>query len=212
MLAEVRGPLEEQVAAARRSLLDTTRGARSAVQGQVDRWIGVEKAVESGYMVCMHAERWTTKLTFTSSDRVSSLIPDDEPITPGMLYVGIATLAGSVFTRYRSLPIRLVAPPLLFVGSLNYFLPSTAYNVGQYYLELEQRHLPPVVREQRQNVLQSWHNVRRSTGQQLAKAREGTGDLLQRGLQGVEQNTGLKVGGGGNGKASSNAEPRSRLV
>lgn len=46
-LAEVRGPLEDQVASARTYLSETTQSARHAIRGQVDKWIGVERAVES---------------------------------------------------------------------------------------------------------------------------------------------------------------------
>jgi hypothetical protein len=46
-LAEVRGPLEDQVASARTFLSDATKQGRDTIRGQVDRWIGVEKAVES---------------------------------------------------------------------------------------------------------------------------------------------------------------------
>lgn len=47
ILAEVRGPLEDQVASGRVYLSEATKTARDALRGQVDRWIGVEKAVES---------------------------------------------------------------------------------------------------------------------------------------------------------------------
>lgn len=33
---------------------------------------------------------------------MNKLIAKDEPITPDGLYVGVATLAGVVFTRYRT--------------------------------------------------------------------------------------------------------------
>ncbi|UZJ56117.1 hypothetical protein CBS101457_005437 [Exobasidium rhododendri] len=174
-LAEVRGPLEDQVASARTFLSDATKSGRDTIRGQVDRWIGVEKAVET---------------------KVSSLIADTEPITPGILYVGVATLAGSVFTRYRSLPVRFLTPPLFLIGSLNYFLPKTTHNMSQYYLEVESAHLPPVVKDQRENFLRLWHKSTGAAKQTLEKAREGTGELLHKGLQGVEDNTGLKVGSG----------------
>ena len=133
---------------------------------------------------------------FPSPAKVSSLIADDEPLTPGILYVGVATLAGSVFTRYRSFPLRFLTPPLFLVGSLNYFLPRTTQNVSNYYVELESRHLPPVVRQQRERLVKLWQDSMGAAKGNLEKAREGTGHLVQRGLQGVEQGTGLKVGSG----------------
>lgn len=170
----------------------------------MDRWIGVENAVESE--LCMFV---FSSNTHPPEDKVSSLIPDDEPITPGILYVGVSTLAGSIFTRYRSLPLRILTPPILFTLSLNYFLPKTAHNLSGYYLELEAQHLPPFVRQQRESLIQSWNKTRSAADEQLHKAREGGGSLVQRGLQSVEQGTGLKVAG-------SNKEPLqgrdSRLV
>lgn len=189
ILAEVRGPLEDQVASARRSILGATHDLRQGVQNQVDRWIGVEHAVEN---------------------RISSLIPKDEPITPGILYVGVTTLSAFVFGRYRGITLRLLAPPIAFIGSLNYFLPKTAHNVGQYYVDLEGKHLPPFVREQRQSIQSALKSTQHAAEEQYSKARQGTGSLVQRGLQSVEQGTGLKVGGSSGAPAQS--EPRSRLV
>lgn len=181
-LAEVRGPLEEQVGSARRYVVDSTRHASDALRGQISKWIGVEQAVES---------------------KVSSLIPADEPLTPGLLYVGVATLAGSVFTRYRSFPIRILTPPLLFVGSLNYFLPKTTHNLADYYLEVEQRRLPPQVRDARVWTNEKWHALVGETRQGLESAKRQTSSIVDQSLSRVEQNTGLKVGGGGGGAAAA---------
>ena len=40
--------------------------------------------------------------SFVSTARVKSLISPEEPITPGILYVGVAALSGSVFARGRT--------------------------------------------------------------------------------------------------------------
>lgn len=189
ILAEVRGPLEDQVASARRTIMGATHDVRESVQHQVRRWINVEHAVEN---------------------RISSLIPEDEPITPGILYVGVTTLSAFVFGRYRGITLRLLAPPVALVGSLNYFLPKTAHNVGQYYVDLEGKHLPPFVRQQRHNIQNALKSTQHAAEEQYSKARQNTGSLVQRGLQSVEQGTGLKVGGTSGTPAQ--AEPRSRLV
>lgn len=190
ILAEVRGPLEEQVASARRAISNATYDVRESVQGQVRRWIGVEHAVEN---------------------RISSLIPQDEPITPGILYVGVTTLSAFIFGRYRGITLRILAPPIALVGSLNYFLPKTAHNVGQYYVDLEEKHLPPFVRQQRQSIQNALKSTQHAAEEQYSKARQETGSLVQRGLQSVEQGTGLKVAGSSAG-TSSQSEPRKRLV
>lgn len=126
--------------------------------------------------------------------------------------MGIATLSASIFTRYRSLPLRLLAPPLFFVGSLNYFLPRTAHNVGNYYVEVEARHLPPFVREQRLKIAQRLQKTRHEAEERLDKARNETGSLVQRGLQNVEQSTGLKVGRGQVAPAPSDKGASGRIV
>ncbi|GBE78867.1 hypothetical protein SCP_0200640 [Sparassis crispa] len=63
--------------------------------------IGVEEAVEK---------------------RVKSLVAADEPVTPGILYVGVATVTGSIFARNCGLFTRALLPPTLLVLSLNHFL------------------------------------------------------------------------------------------
>lgn len=190
-LAEVRGPLEEQVGSVRRYLVDSTQSAQNALHGQVSKWVGVEQAVES---------------------KVSSLIPHDEPLTPGLLYVGVATLASSVFTRYRSFPIRILTPPLLLVGSLNYFLPKTSHSLAGYYLEIEQRRLPPQVREARVWANEKWNDLVGETRQGLQSAKKQTSNLVDQSLTRVEQNTGLKVGGGGSSSTSASSSDAKKLV
>jgi organizing structure protein 2 len=136
------------------------------------------------------------------------LIPNEESITPGILYVGVATLAGSVFTRYRSFPIRVLTPPLFLIGSLNYFLPKTAHNVSQYYLELESKHLPQSVREQRENALRLYRQSLGSAKVNLEKAKEESSKLVNKGLASVEQGTGLKVGSGPSAQPSTTTDGR----
>jgi len=97
------------------------------VQGWVSRWIGVEHAIER---------------------RIKSLIPVDEPLTPGFLYTGVATLTGSVITRNRMLPLRLLSPPLFFVLSFQQFLPKTSANVSEYLSSLEHTYFPRLAQTQ----------------------------------------------------------------
>ncbi|KAL6298794.1 hypothetical protein BKA93DRAFT_830368 [Sparassis latifolia] len=54
--------------------------------------------------------------------RVKSLVAPDEPVTPGILYVGVATVTGSIFARNCDLFTRALLPPTLLVLSLNHFL------------------------------------------------------------------------------------------
>jgi len=78
------------------------RKVHARVQGVLSRWIGIEHAVES-------APNFPTSHTdlLVLSDRIKSIITPTEPLTPGILYVGIATLTGSIITRSRGLTVRL---------------------------------------------------------------------------------------------------------
>jgi organizing structure protein 2 len=60
----------------------------------VSSWVNFERKVEREFNGLTVA--W---LTFTGE--VKSVLPKDEPLTPGILYVGVAGLAGSVFARNR---------------------------------------------------------------------------------------------------------------
>ncbi|CEH12915.1 Apolipoprotein O [Ceraceosorus bombacis] len=172
-LIETHTALEGHVGDARRALQSSFSDLKGYVQSGVSRWIGVERAVEN---------------------RVSSLVSDSEPLTPGILYIGVATLASSVFTRYRALPLRLLTPPLALVVSSQYFLPKTTSNVSSYYVELEGRHFP-AVKEHRESALQSVRGLLSSAGKSTKEAREEAAKAWKRSLKSVEDVSGLKVAG-----------------
>ena len=46
-----------------------------------------------------------------------------------------------------ALPVRLLLPPTLFIGALNYFLPKTTHNVNAYITGLERAHFPAVAEQ-----------------------------------------------------------------
>lgn len=73
--------LARHVGVAREYATSTYLDAQSKVHQAVEKWIGVEHAVER---------------------QVKEIIPEDEPMTPGLLYVGVATLTGSVIGRRRT--------------------------------------------------------------------------------------------------------------
>ncbi|KAL5525355.1 hypothetical protein ACEPAF_9225 [Sanghuangporus sanghuang] len=91
----------------------------------VDRWIAIEHAVEK---------------------RIKGFKSPEEQITPGVLYVGIATLSGSILARSRSRPTRFLLPPVLLLLSSNYFLPKTTSNIGSYVSDLEHTYFPRAAR------------------------------------------------------------------
>lgn len=51
-------------------------------------------------------------LTRRATGKVKEIIPADEPTTPGILYVGVATLTGSVLGRNRTpMPVSALYAP-----------------------------------------------------------------------------------------------------
>ncbi|KAI8974850.1 apolipo protein O-domain-containing protein [Trametes punicea] len=191
VLVETPSELEKKIGVARRAVIATYQDARDRVQSVVSRWIGVEQAVEN---------------------RVKSLIAPDEPLTPGILYVGVATLTGSVLARNR-LFWRLTLPPALFVFSLNHFLPKTTHNVSSYLGELEERHFPALAEKHeiaKQHSAMTWERLKESTRSGREAFSDGVVSLVGK----VEEATGLKLREtlGWRGQVVKAAEAKTREV
>ena len=126
------------------------------------------------------------------SDRVKSLIAPDEPLTPGLLYVGVASLTGSILARNRSIFSRALLPPALFYLSFKYFLPKTTQNVSAYAGSLEEKHFPTLAQKHAVAIAHS-----RMTWERLREAGIGGRDKFQDGLGSAvrkfQELTGLKV-------------------
>ncbi|KAH9852398.1 apolipo protein O-domain-containing protein [Lenzites betulinus] len=170
VLLETPSELEKQIGFGRRAVTTTYLDAHARLQGVISRWIGVEQAVES---------------------RVKSLVAHDEPLTPGILYVGVATLTGSVLARNR-LFWRLTLPPTLLILSLNHFLPKTTYNVSSYLTELEEKHFPAFAEKHeiaKQHSAMTWERVKDATHNGRETFSSGVAGLVGR----VEEATGLKL-------------------
>ncbi|KAJ8075559.1 hypothetical protein PM082_021189 [Marasmius tenuissimus] len=171
VLQEVPSELERQIGVARRHLFATYRETHSQVQGVVSKWIGVEHAVEN---------------------RVKAIISPEESLTPGVLYVGVATLTGSIITRSRALPIRLFFPPALFALSLNHFLPKTTENLTEYFGSLERTYLPTFAEKHaiaRAHSAMTWERIKEAT----ASGRERLNRGVESGVEKVQDATGLKL-------------------
>ncbi|KAH9916977.1 apolipo protein O-domain-containing protein [Epithele typhae] len=170
LLLETPSELEKHIGVARRTLTGTYEDAHGRVQALVSRWIGVEQAVET---------------------RVKALVAPDEPLTPGILYVGVATLTGSVLARNRLL-WRLTLPPALLVLSLQHFLPKTAANVSAYLGELEDAHLPALAQKHavaNAHSAMAWEQAKDA----VRGGQESVTAALTRAAGGVEEATGLKL-------------------
>jgi MICOS complex subunit MIC26 len=124
--------------------------------------------------------------------RVKSLVVPEEPLTPGILYVGVATLTGSIISRNRILPTRLFLPPLFFLLTLNHFLPKTSHNLSLYVSELEERYTPTLKEKHdiaNAHTRMTWERAKEAT----RDGREGISKVAE-GLVGrVQDATGLKL-------------------
>ncbi|KAG8812036.1 hypothetical protein FRC17_002222 [Serendipita sp. 399] len=129
-VVEVPTQLESNIRKTREIVAEAYGAGRSRVQTVVDRWIGVEHAVET---------------------RLKSLSPpaDVEPLFPGALWVGVAMLSGSIFSRGRRIS-RIIRPPLWGLVAAAFFLPNHTRNVGNYIFELEERYIPAVAKRQQE--------------------------------------------------------------
>ncbi|KAH7105171.1 apolipo protein O-domain-containing protein [Auriculariales sp. MPI-PUGE-AT-0066] len=119
--------LELEIRNVRLVITDKFIETRSAVQQSVERWIGVEQHVESASNQVVQAK--------------------DESITPGILYVGVAGLTGSILARGRVFPVRFLLPPALFIGAMPYFLPRTTANISAWLSQLEHAYVPEFAKQ-----------------------------------------------------------------
>ncbi|KAJ1951621.1 hypothetical protein FBU59_000026 [Linderina macrospora] len=71
----------------------------------VDKWIDTEKSFER---------------------LVKRTVPEGEKLAPGIIYVGVAALAGPIFMRKRNVAVRFVSPLVFGTAAGFYFLPGTS--------------------------------------------------------------------------------------
>ncbi|BEI85477.1 hypothetical protein CcaverHIS002_0508780 [Cutaneotrichosporon cavernicola] len=165
-------PLSEHIATAREATAEAVGSVRGVLQSGVSSWIDFERGVER---------------------EIKSVVPKDENLTPGIIYVLVAGLTGSVLTRTRSFPVRFLAPPVFALAALPYFLPKTAHNLRAYISDIEDKQAPEFAAKHdafNHNLEMHWHmaidrlrGVSHEAAQWSSKAAEG-----------VENATGLRVG------------------
>ena len=185
--------LETQIGAVRRAATGVARDVHRRVHGVVSEWIGIEHAVEracSYISPILHSEyvfNYTLLL-----DRVKALIAPDEPLTPALLYVGVASLSGSILARNRSVFTRIFLPPTFLLLSCKYFLPKTTQNVSEYAGSLEEEHFPTLAQKHAVAIAHShmaWERVRAAGVSGRDKVQDGLGSAARK----VQELTGLKV-------------------
>jgi len=125
-------------------------------------------------------------------DRVKSIVAPDEPLTPGLLYVGIATLTGSILARNRFLPTRLLLPPVFLLTSAQHFLPKTTHNLSAYFGSLEERFLPSVAEKHdiaKAHSRMAWERVKEATKDGRGQVDKAASVAVDK----VQELTGLKL-------------------
>lgn len=124
---------------------------------------------------------------------VKAVLPRDEALTPGIIYVLIAGLTGSVISRTRAFPIRFLTPPLFTVLSMPYFLPKTSHNIRQYLSSVEDRHFPEFAARHDQIMATSESHFE-MLKDRVSGAGKDMSNWSKSAVEGIERNTGLKVG------------------
>ncbi|KAF7759912.1 hypothetical protein Agabi119p4_11607 [Agaricus bisporus var. burnettii] len=171
ILVETPSALETQIGVIRRSICQTYSNGHAYVQGWVSRWIGVEHAVER---------------------RVKSIVTPQESLTPGLLYVGVATLTGSILARNRRPITRLILPPVFFAVSAKHFLPKTTHNLSDYLGSIEDAHLPAFAEKHeiaKQHSAMTWDRIKEATQETRGHINRGALNIVEK----IQEATGLKL-------------------
>ncbi|EON67071.1 hypothetical protein W97_06188 [Coniosporium apollinis CBS 100218] len=90
----------------------------------------------------------TLQLEHSFTSTIASLAPpkeSNEKVVPGLLYVLVASMAGSIATRNRNIFLRAAVPVAVGIGTAYTVLPLTTRNVGDLVWQYEKRF--PVVAE-----------------------------------------------------------------
>ncbi|CAA7264020.1 unnamed protein product [Cyclocybe aegerita] len=171
VLVDSPSELEKQIGNVRRTAQDTYAGAHAHVQGWVSKWIGVEHAVEN---------------------RVKSIVTPEEPLTPNLLYVGVATLTGSILARNRGLATRFLLPPFLLIASAQHFLPRTTGNLSDYLGSLEDAYFPTFAEKHeisKAHSAMTWERIKDATKNGRERINHGAVVVVDK----VQELTGLKL-------------------
>jgi organizing structure protein 2 len=121
------------------------------------------------------------------------VLPKDESLTPGIIYVLIAGLSGSVLTRTRAFPVRWLTPPVFALAAMPYFLPKTSHNLRNYLSDVEDKYVPELAQRHdsvNAGLSNHWEMLKDRLGSASQKA-EGWGNQA---VRGIESSTGLRVG------------------
>lgn len=124
-------------------------------------------------------------------DRVKSILVPEEPLTPGLLYVGVSALTGSILARNRSIFIRFALPPTFLLLSFDHFLPKTYGNLSSYLGTLEDKYLPAVAEKHdvaKAHTAMTWEKIKETT----KDGRATLGGGVEKAVHKAQDTTGLK--------------------
>jgi len=122
---------------------------------------------------------------------VKSILSPTEPLTPNALYVGIATLSGSILTRNRSILTRVAVPFAFFTLSFRELLPETYSNLTTYLGSLESHYYPELSRKHDVAIAHSkmgWEMFR----EKVNAGKDSVYGAVEQGVTKTEAATGLK--------------------
>lgn len=125
-------------------------------------------------------------------DRIKSIISPQESLTPGLLYVGVATLSGSILARNRRLATRLILPPIFLVTSAKHFLPRTTHNLSDYLGSIEDAHFPAIAEKHeigKAHTAMTWERIKETTKDARGRVNSGAVSIVER----IQDATGLKL-------------------
>lgn len=127
------------------------------------------------------------------TDTIASLAPakdSPEKIVPGLLYVGVAGMAGALLMRRRNFILRGLTPLVFATGAAWAFIPETTRNTGDLLWRFEQK--VPAVAESHLAVRKGiedgleWvekeaENAKKSVDEGVHKGKKAVEDLVRKG-------------------------------
>ncbi|RPB29100.1 hypothetical protein L211DRAFT_832974 [Terfezia boudieri ATCC MYA-4762] len=81
-------------------------------------------------------------LEHSVTDTLASLKPpreSGEQVLPGLVYTAVAAMSGSILTRRRAWPIRILTPVVVATGAAWWFIPITMRNISGLAWEWEKK-------------------------------------------------------------------------
>lgn len=106
--------------------------------------------------------------------------------------VGISTLFGSILTRNRLFPLRIITPPTFLVASTAYFLPKHFDNITSYTAALEKSHTPGLYKAQVQ-LAHNLEGIRAQVMGLVTQASQKTSETATRVFPWLESASGLTL-------------------